>query len=153
MLHARVGVAPGTTTLRLGDGQLGIQCFPVPPPNRVGMPMPQVTLPAATTEIVAPSPGGWRFMVPYATMTDMKGLGIINETDRWMTGTPNRLPGTIVLRIPGRADQGLGIGPDDLLPPSDEPSTVTMRTGIVAALAAGTLAVGALIGFTVGRRR
>jgi hypothetical protein len=45
--------------------------------------------------------------IPYETIEDLKGrnmLGIINETDAWMTGRPYGLPGTATVRLTRRAN-------------------------------------------------
>jgi hypothetical protein len=106
---SKVGVAPSTTTLVLdganplgGCDPLGIQCRPVPESRDV--------------EAVArkrPSPKDpWRYYMPYATPSDLRyfnggngGLGLINESDAWLTGRPYGLPGTTALRI-NKQDDG-----------------------------------------------
>jgi hypothetical protein len=64
-----VGVAPSTTTMTLGDAELSAA-------NR-------------------------RFYMPYASLEDLKagGLGIVNESDAWLTGRPYGLPGTATIRL------------------------------------------------------
>lgn len=39
--------------------------------------------------------------MPYASMEDLRsgGLGIVNESDAWMTGRPYGLPGTAAIRL------------------------------------------------------
>lgn len=39
--------------------------------------------------------------MPYASIEDLRaaGLGIINESDAWMTGRPYGLPGTATIRL------------------------------------------------------
>ena len=64
-----VGVAPSTTTMSLGAAELGAA-------NR-------------------------SFYMPYASLEDLKagGLGIVNESDAWLTGRPYGLPGTSTIRL------------------------------------------------------
>lgn len=64
-----VGVAPSTTTMTLGAAELGAA-------NR-------------------------SFYMPYASLEDLKagGLGIVNESDAWLTGRPYGLPGTSTIRL------------------------------------------------------
>jgi len=42
-----------------------------------------------------------RFYMPYASLEDLKasGLGIVNESDAWLTGRPYGLPGTATVRL------------------------------------------------------
>lgn len=41
--------------------------------------------------------------MPYASLEELKsGLGIINESDAWMTGRPYGLPGTATVRLSQR---------------------------------------------------
>jgi hypothetical protein len=43
-----------------------------------------------------------RFYMPYASLEDLRsaaGLGIINESDAWLTGRPYGLPGTATVRL------------------------------------------------------
>ena len=67
-----VGVAPSTTTMTLGAAELGAA-------NR-------------------------SFYMPYASLEDLKagGLGIVNESDAWLTGRPYGLPGTSTIRLQQR---------------------------------------------------
>jgi len=114
---SKVGVAPATTTLVLGDANcLGTQCFPVPD-SRKPVPVP----PKRPTAI---SQDPWRYYVPYATPSDFNvngrglgnGLGLINETDAWLTGRPYGLPGTTAIRFNKEADgqyRSTLIGADD----------------------------------------
>ena len=56
--------------------------------------------PSTTTmEIGAP-----RYYMPYASLEDLKagGLGIVNESDAWLTGRPYGLPGTSTIRLQQR---------------------------------------------------
>lgn len=70
-----VGVAPSTTTMVLPEAR------PVPRRSR-------------------------NYYVPYTTIEDLRsgGLGVINETDAWLTGRPYGLPGTASIRFTRRAD-------------------------------------------------
>jgi len=41
-----------------------------------------------------------RFYVPYTSVEDLRsGLGIVNESDAWLTGRPYGLPGTAAIRF------------------------------------------------------
>jgi hypothetical protein len=42
-----------------------------------------------------------RFYMPYTSLEDLKagGLGIVNESDAWLTGRPYGLPGTATVRL------------------------------------------------------
>jgi len=78
-----VGVAPSTTTMNI-PGPAGLGGAPGPAP-------------------VAPNK---RWYVPYASIEDLRsaqiaqaGLGIINESDAWLTGRPYGLPGTTAIRL------------------------------------------------------
>jgi hypothetical protein len=46
--------------------------------------------------------------VPYGTIEDLRssGLGVINETDAWLTGRPYGLPGTAVVKLTRHAPLG-----------------------------------------------
>jgi len=46
--------------------------------------------------------------VPYPTLEDLRsnGLGVINETDAWLTGRPYGLPGTATVELTSRAPYG-----------------------------------------------
>lgn len=72
-----VGVAPSTTTMTI--------------PNAAGL-------------------GATRYYDPYASIEDLRsssaGLGIINETDAWLTGRPYGLPGTAAIKIDHNARNG-----------------------------------------------
>lgn len=69
-----VGVAPSTTTMQLGG-----------PPQMLA------------------SIQGPRYYMPYASLEDLRssnaGLGIVNESDAWMTGRPYGLPGTATVQL------------------------------------------------------
>jgi hypothetical protein len=75
---ARVGVAPSTTTMTLGAAQRAAQITPMASQRR-------------------------RYYMPYASLEDLKasygGLGIVNESDAWLTGRPYGLPGTATVRL------------------------------------------------------
>lgn len=79
-----VGVAPATTTIEIPAADMR------PAPKRV----------TATRR------------APYTTIEDLKsglgdsGLGIINETDAWLTGRPYGLPGTAALRLSAQEPYG-----------------------------------------------
>lgn len=69
------------------------------------------------------APGTSTIYMPHPTMSDMRGLrglGVINETDRWRTGDPYGLPGTSVVRLnqrgssDGLVGSGLGIIPGEI---------------------------------------
>lgn len=47
------------------------------------------------------APHSQRYYMPYASLEDLKsaGLGIVNESDAWMTGRPYGLPGTATVRL------------------------------------------------------
>lgn len=72
-----VGVAPSTTTMTI--------------PNTAGL-------------------GATRYYDPYTSIEDLRasssGLGIINETDAWLTGRPYGLPGTAAIKIDHNARNG-----------------------------------------------
>lgn len=73
-----VGVAPSTTTMTI--------------PNAAGL-------------------GATRYYDPYTSIEDLRssssaGLGIINETDAWLTGRPYGLPGTAAIKIDHNARNG-----------------------------------------------
>lgn len=88
----KVGVAPSTMTLQI-EGAPGLSDCP-PTPDRSW----PLTLPP--TPPVPPQPKKpWRFYVPYGIPVNGGGLGLINETDAWMTGRPYGLPGTTALRL------------------------------------------------------
>ena len=77
----RVGVAPSTTTMTLGAPQRAAQNTPMASQRR-------------------------RYYMPYASLEDLKaaysGLGIVNESDAWLTGRPYGLPGTATIRLTQR---------------------------------------------------
>ena len=70
----------------------------------------------ATTTMTLPGPanglGAARYLDPYASLEDLRssgshaGLGLINETDAWLTGRPYGLPGTAAIRIDHQAPYG-----------------------------------------------
>jgi hypothetical protein len=71
----------------------------------------------ATTTMTLPGPvngfGTTRYLDPYASMEELRassggnaGLGLINETDAWLTGRPYGLPGTATIRIDHHARNG-----------------------------------------------
>lgn len=74
----------------------------------------------STSTLQYPTKNRQRYFVPYATPQDLRssGLGLINETDAWLTGRPYGLPGTTALTYQnGRAsldgpDMGLNLGTD-----------------------------------------
>lgn len=82
----------------------------------IATPMPKFTpavgvAPATTTMSLntrqGPTPG--QYQVPYGTMEDLRssnGLGVINETDAWLTGRPYGLPGTATIKLTPRAPYG-----------------------------------------------
>lgn len=77
-----VGVAPATTTM---------------------------TIPGAANGL-----GAARYYDPYGSLIELRatgggsnaGLGIINETDAWLTGRPYGLPGTAVVQVDSQARYG-----------------------------------------------
>lgn len=82
----KVGVAPATTTMML----------PAARQQRVAKRLP----------VPHPAHGGGYYM-PYGTVEDLRspsGLGIINETDAWLTGRPYGLPGTASIKLTRRAN-------------------------------------------------
>jgi len=119
-----VGVAPSTTTMNIPG--LGEACAA----SRVCAPSPQVVYPtsrAMPTLVTAPVPGSIpasvaselpalpatpavpnkRWYVPYASIEDLRsaqvaGLGIVNESDAWLTGRPYGLPGTTAITLTQR---------------------------------------------------
>lgn len=70
----------------------------------------------ATTTMTLPGPhqglGATRYLDPYGSLVDLRsgsghaGLGLINETDAWLTGRPYGLPGTAAIRIDHQAPYG-----------------------------------------------
>lgn len=90
-----VGVAPSTTTMHI-PGPAGLGSAPLP--SVMSSVRPGRTAP----DRVATTPA--RYYVPYASIEDLRsanaaGLGIINESDAWLTGRPYGLPGTTAITL------------------------------------------------------
>lgn len=109
----KVGVAPSTTTMVLGQAAgLGIQCFPVPSvQERNAWISRQQSAPAA---VAAPAR---RRLNPYGSEVEMRGLGLVSNTYAWMTGRPYSMPpgaprGTTALVFSGAQQVGV-VDPND----------------------------------------
>ena len=104
----RVGVAPSTTTMMLPTRTMA--------PPRLHTPTLPVKGAGKVARRVRAANG--KYYIPYETIEDLKGrfgaaganmiatsgLGIINETDAWMTGRPYGLPGTATVMLTKRAN-------------------------------------------------
>ena len=93
-----VGVAPSTTTMQLGAHEAlaaAMQSLPA-----VAQHVDRQR--AANNTPVAPN--SRRYYMPYNNLEDLKaaGLGIVNESDAWLTGRPYGLPGTATVRLSQR---------------------------------------------------
>lgn len=93
-----VGVAPSTTTMRI-PGPAGLGGAPLPS-------VMQSVVPGHTAPV--PVYNKPRYYVPYASIEDLRsanaaGLGIINESDAWLTGRPYGLPGTTAITLHQRS--------------------------------------------------
>lgn len=90
-----VGVAPSTTTMQLGAAealQAAVQSLPAPARQHA----------AHAAQRVASAPHSQRYYMPYASLEDLRsagGLGVVNESDAWLTGRPYGLPGTATVRL------------------------------------------------------
>ncbi len=90
-----VGVAPSTTTMHIpGPAGLGGASLPS---------VMQSVVPGRTAPDRVYKPSA-RYYVPYASIEDLRsanaaGLGIINESDAWLTGRPYGLPGTTAITL------------------------------------------------------
>jgi hypothetical protein len=86
-----VGVAPATTTMRLGGPSLP----PLPSVMQSVLPGRTAPNPVAVTQP--------RYFMPYASLEDLRsanaGFGIVNESDAWLTGRPYGLPGTATIQL------------------------------------------------------
>lgn len=104
----RVGVAPSTTTMQLPARTLE-------PPR---LHTPSMPVKGAGRAARRARAANGKYYIPYETIEDLKGrfgaaganmiatsgLGIINETDAWMTGRPYGLPGTATVMLTKRAN-------------------------------------------------
>lgn len=93
-----VGVAPSTTTMELGapHGMLPIEAS-----NAMAMIKTRADAIVPTSPIPRSSHQRRRYYVPYASIEDLRsaGLGVVNESDAWLTGRPYGLPGTSAIRL------------------------------------------------------
>lgn len=82
---------------------------------------PRPTPEAEAPKLLAPKPAALptptppRYFMPYANIEELRaanpGLGIVNESDAWLTGRPYGLPGTTALQLikrPGGYDSPSG---------------------------------------------
>lgn len=137
-----VGVAPSTTTMQLGAPDMqAIVADRVPsllPKSGTAAKPPIVTLPKKPRPVPVlrkpvPAPSKpTRYYMPYASLEDLSsasGLGIINESDAWMTGRPYGLPGTAAIRLiqrPGGYDSPAGYHYDAAM--LGDADTLTLNT-------------------------
>jgi hypothetical protein len=97
----KVGVAPSTTTMAIGDAGLGIQCYPIPSPQERGIWLGKLrtTMQAGSgsgqaqpSPQVKPAPKRQHYLNPYASEVEMRGgLGVVNPNDAWRTGDVARV--------------------------------------------------------------
>lgn len=75
---------------------------------------PAVGVAPATSTLTIPGPqsGLGTTYSPYASIEDLRsssGLGLITETDAWLTGRPYGLPGTAAIRFDSSEPYGAGM--------------------------------------------
>lgn len=105
---------------------------------------PAVGVAPATTTISIPGPDNGLGVVysPYTSIEDLRaassssGLGLINETDAWLTGRPYGLPGTAAIKFDSSEPYGAGMlgGTMGEFNPTDVSAIVSAQREQAAAL-------------------